>query len=312
MFKDLARRSLVSLIAIGIVSILLIYSMIPWFSFVVASAIASVAGVAIWECVQLIQVKKIQVPLPLLIVVGISVVFSFFFSARFPPMFGWLPFFSFFVGFLILIGCHLKQIDGAILNLATAAFTLLYIAIPLGIMFRILYGTWGGQDGRWWIVYLLAITKISDVGAYLGGRAWGKRKLAPKISQGKTVEGAFVGLLCSIAMSIGLHLISSFNHPVAPGVVAPGVIVPGVIVPGSTVSGFGGLFFFRLDLFASIILGAVLSCVGQFGDLFESLLKRDAHKKDSNVLPGLGGILDMIDSLLFNAVVLFIYLCCFV
>jgi phosphatidate cytidylyltransferase len=71
-------------------------------------------------------------------------------------------------------------------------------------------------------------------------------------------------------------------------------------------SNFAGRF--RLGTLEWVILGLLLGIVGQFGDLSESLLKRDANKKDSNVLPGLGGVLDLVDSILFNVTIIYIYL----
>lgn len=78
----------------------------------------------------------------------------------------------------------------------------------------------------------------------------------------------------------------------------------------SFIFGFGSDYAgsFHLGILEWIFLGLVLGAVGQFGDLSESLLKRDANKKDSNALPGLGGVLDSIDSILFTAPIIYIYL----
>lgn len=133
-------------------------------------------------------------------------------------------------------------------------------------------------DGRWWVAYLLVVTKITDIGAYFAGSLWGRRKLAPAISPKKTIEGAIFGLVCAMAASFVFHLLSDYAGP------------------------------FHLGTFEWVFLGLLLGLAGQFGDLSESLLKRDANKKDSNVLPGLGGVLDMVDSILFNAPIIYIYL----
>jgi phosphatidate cytidylyltransferase len=149
----------------------------------------------------------------------------------------------------------------------------------MGMVLGILYLT-GGQDGRWWMAYLLCVTKITDIGAYFAGSLWGRLKLAPHISPGKTIEGAIFGLACALGASFAFHLMS------------------GVSAPGG----------FHLGTFEWLFLGLIFGLTGQFGDLSESLLKRDANKKDSNDLPGLGGVLDAVDSLLFNAPILYIYL----
>lgn len=119
--------------------------------------------------------------------------------------------------------------------------------------------------GLGWYLLAQIVTWLSDVGAYLVGRSWGRNKLAPAISPGKTIEGAIGGL---VAGALGaLACAWAFALP--------------------------------LPLPAAVAVGAVLSAVGQAGDLAESLIKRQAGVKDSGtVIPGHGGIFDRIDSLL--------------
>ncbi|HSX37238.1 MAG TPA: CDP-archaeol synthase [Chlamydiales bacterium] len=278
--KDLPKRVITSLIAIVFVGFLIVFSDSSWFKFLVAAFVALLSGVAIWEYEQFAKEKGGRMILPALITIGMIEVLSFFLATHVSPI-GWdVPMLIFFIGFLILIALHFKEKDGAIVDLAVSSFGLVYIAVPLGMLLGVLFGNIGGQDGRWWVGYLLIVTKITDMGAYFGGNLWGKRKLAPIISPGKTVEGAVIGLICAVLASLTFCLISHFS----------------------------GAIHFNLSVFDSIWLGVVLGCIGQFGDLSESLLKRDANIKDSNVLPGLGGILDMVDSLLFNVFIVFFYL----
>ncbi len=277
--KDLSKRTIVSVISIAAVTCLIVFSHLSWFQFFVAGCVAALSGIAIWEYEQFAKAKGGRMLLPALIAITVFQVLSFFVSSRWFGS-GWsLPMLVFFLGFLILIGLHFKEKDGAVLDLAVSSFGLLYIAVPMGMILGILFSKAGGEDGRWWVAYLLVVTKIADIGAYFGGNFWGRRKLAPRISPGKTVEGAIVGLICSTAASFGFSLISHLS----------------------------GAIRFHLSLVESVVLGLVLGCIGQFGDLSESLLKRDANKKDSNDLPGLGGVLDLIDSLLFNAFIIFFY-----
>jgi len=114
----------------------------------------------------------------------------------------------------------------------------------------------------------------SDVGAYYVGRALGKRKLAPSISPGKTWEGVAGGIVAALAMAALAHF----------------------------------WFFRELPLKYILPLAVIMTVVGILGDLAESALKRGAGAKDAaNILPGHGGILDRLDSLLFNAPLIYYF-----
>jgi phosphatidate cytidylyltransferase len=275
--KDLARRASVSSCLITVLALLIFFALNPWVSYIVAIATALLTATAVWEYGQLAMAKGGQMILPVLITAAVIQVLSFFYAATLN--FSALPLFVFFIAILLLFALHFRENKGAVVDLAVSSFGLLYIAIPMGMLLGVLYVN-GGEDGRWWLAYLLVVTKISDVGAYFGGNLWGKRKLAPTISPGKTVEGAIAGLICAGLASYAFHFLGNSLNLVG----------------------------FHLGALEWICLGLVLGLVGQFGDLSESLLKRDANKKDSNSLPGLGGALDLIDSLLFNAAIIYFYL----
>ena len=120
---------------------------------------------------------------------------------------------------------------------------------------------------------LLLITKLGDIGAYLIGSSFGKHPLIPRISPKKTIEGAFGGLLFSVLGALASRIFLGFDY---------------------------------LHL---ILIGLGLGILGQLGDLSESLLKRDCGIKDSgSIFPGMGGVLDEIDSLLFAGPVFYFYL----
>lgn len=127
--------------------------------------------------------------------------------------------------------------------------------------------------GLCWLAVLMLAVWGMDTAAYAVGKAAGRHKLCPKISPGKTVEGAIGGLLAAVALTAGLgHWLS-------------------------------------LPLAHGLILGASIGVAGQVGDLFQSLLKRRAGVKDSgSLLPGHGGVLDRFDSLLFAAPLAYFYL----
>ncbi len=130
--------------------------------------------------------------------------------------------------------------------------------------------------GRWLLLYLVAVTKCGDIGGYLGGTAsaalmkGGNHKMFPGISPKKSWEGTITGLVFSVCISLGL----------------------GIWLAGSL--GFSSKFL--------VLAGILLYVGGVMGDLAESVVKRIAGTKDSGALvPGMGGVLDVLDSLLVNA-----------
>jgi len=152
-------------------------------------------------------------------------------------------------------------------GLATTLFGLAYIPGLLSYLFYL--RTFKEQDGTWLVLFLILVTKMGDAGAFGLGKLMGRHTLLARISPRKTVEGFVGGVLVSA---------------VTAALAAPMV----VRLHGSVLSGFA--------------VGLVLGLVGQLGDLAESLIKRDCQVKDSSVLlPGLGGTLDVLDSILFTA-----------
>lgn len=276
--KDLSRRLITSTISIVFVMLILTFAFQLWVSLFAMTAVAALSAIALWEYNQFAREKGGMAKTSLLMVSAACVTASFFFAAKWR----FLPETVFFLSILTLFARHFRRKEGAIVDLAVSAFGLLYIALPLGMILGILYGP-HGEDGRIWTAYLIAATKITDIGGYFGGSLWGRRKLAPKISPGKTLEGALCGLVLSLAASYLFYFLGNANESLN----------------------------FSLGPIEWIVLGLVLGCIAQFGDLSESLLKRDANKKDSNSLPGLGGILDAVDSLLFNAPIVYFFLMVF-
>ena len=129
-------------------------------------------------------------------------------------------------------------------------------------------------DGTRLVAFLIVVTKMGDVGAYLVGNYMGKHALIPRISPNKTVEGTMGGLVFSILTAVASKAyLAKFPY--------------------------GHL----------ITLGILLGILAQVGDLAESLLKRDCGVKDSGKnLSGFGGILDLIDSLIFTAPIFYFYI----
>jgi phosphatidate cytidylyltransferase len=181
--------------------------------------------------------------------------------------------------FLIPI-CLFKRVEGAIANLATTIFGFAYIIFPLTFMIDInfLVRLGDGCHTSFWLAWLLAVTKGADVFAYIGGKILGRTLLFQSVSPKKTIEGAIFGILGAATISF---LVPKFWPQDVPLTIATE---------------------------KWILMGAIFGLIGMMGDLTESLLKRDAKVKDSNIIPGLGGVLDIVDSLVFSTPLLYVYL----
>jgi phosphatidate cytidylyltransferase len=161
---------------------------------------------------------------------------------------------------------------------AQGLFGLIYIAYPLTLVPLL----WKQEDGPALVLFLMVCVWTGDIAALYIGRAFGKRKLAPRLSPGKTWAG-------SIASIIGSVIAASI-----------------VIAIADTLTAHGNtLLHISEPLWQSLLLAAILNIAAQLGDLLESAIKRGAGVKDSGtMLPGHGGILDRIDALLLAAPVL--------
>lgn len=162
-------------------------------------------------------------------------------------------------------------------SIASTLFGILYCWFLASFLVKLRHmgadGRLGGQDwnkiGTMSLLSCLAVSKFADVGAYLTGRKLGRHRLIPRISPKKSWEGFFAGLAASIAVAYLLW----------------------------------GVGFFPLGAaWMPCVFGVIVGAMGMLGDLAESLLKRGSGVKDTgNVIPGFGGILDVVDSLLLSA-----------
>ena len=178
---------------------------------------------------------------------------------------------------LIFVGemMRYEEPGGVIVNVALSMFATLYIGLLLTFVLELrTFDT--NARGMSAFVSLLFVTKLSDVGAYFCGKSFGRHKLAPILSPGKTVEGAIGGI---VAACLASWIFFQFVAPHFAG--ADGDSTP---------------------IWGALLYGAILALAGMLGDLSESLLKRDMQCKDSSAwLPGLGGVLDILDSVLAAA-----------
>jgi phosphatidate cytidylyltransferase len=172
--------------------------------------------------------------------------------------------------------------DEPLQTMAYTLFGLLYVLWLFNFTTKIVYLTPrsanGAVTGQFYCLYLIAVTKFSDMGAYLTGSVIGRHLMTPHISAKKTWEGFFGALGFALLCSLGLFK-----------------LMPGHLS--------------MLNWTHATVLGLLLGFAAVIGDLAESIIKRSTGVKDSgNLLPGIGGALDLVDSLLFTAPLLFFYL----
>ena len=170
---------------------------------------------------------------------------------------------------LFMFNFHKHLRDQAIIGTALTLFGLLYVAWPFSFLTKIR----ALEHGPQWVFYVIFIVKMGDAAAYFVGKRFGRHKYAVHISPNKSVEGAVAGFVMTVLTSLGSKLYLS-----------------------------------HVPLDHLVILGVLIGVMGQLGDLAESLLKRDAGTKDSGHIPGLGGVLDVVDSLLLTVPVIYYYL----
>ena len=166
-----------------------------------------------------------------------------------------------------------KKLEGALLDWSLTMAIAFYVGWPMSFLLLLRGGQVGLSDGLWWLCVVFGGVWGFDTGAFFAGHFWGRHKLAPQISPGKTWEGVFGGLIFSIAAA---------------------------------------LLFITLPMgvpwYLTVPFGVVLGVAAVLGDLAESLIKRQTHVKDSGqFMPGHGGMLDRLDSILFAVLVVYIF-----
>ena len=283
--SELAKRVLVSVVAAPLALWIVLAGGAP-----LAALLAIVSAVGAWEFYRIARgtgahpLADVGIALAGLVPLAVHASYLGLFTVR-PSLVALLV--------LVLLGATiwLRGVEGR--PLGSAASTLLgvvYTAGMLGFAYAIRYhDSVAGYDvvgakhlalgplsmriapGGVLLIFPLIITWASDIGAYVTGRTIGGRKLIPSVSPGKTVAGAVGGLVASMLVSL--------------------LFARSVLVPAASL-GF--------TPWGALLFGGLISVAAQVGDLFESLIKRDGGVKDSShIIPGHGGVLDRVDSLLF-------------
>lgn len=172
---------------------------------------------------------------------------------------------------LFLIQFLRSENPRALEGIALTLFCVLYIGWFMSHLIKLRFL----PDGQMWIVYLVAVTKSGDIGAYLFGSLFGRHRLIPHISPKKSVEGTVAGLLTSVGVSVA----------------------------------FAGRLPLPFSVAELALIGLITGIVALCGDLSESLVKRYCGAKDaSHAIPGFGGLMDVLDSILFTAPLFYFFL----
>ncbi len=244
----------------------------PWVFIIVLLAL-TMGG--LYEFFYLIQKKGIPIYSYTGILAGLLIPLSVF--SRFELTPHWeLLFIVLLLLLIFLLQFVRKDNTNAIVGISTTLFGILYVSWFFSFLIKVRY-LLPGVEGVKLLAFILLVTKGGDIGALLIGSRWGRHFLLPRISPGKTVEGSLGGLaFSSLAAVLGKTLIPAQ---------------------------------FGFSPWHIALMGVFFGGAGQMGDMSESLIKRDCNVKDSGKLfPGLGGVLDMIDSLLFSAPAFYFYM----
>jgi phosphatidate cytidylyltransferase len=240
-------------------------------NWVFALLASSMIGCALWEFFGLAEKKGIFVYKYFGMLIGMLVPIVMYFEMGTEGFVSLEPFY-------IVIACLFtfvllftrRENSQALVSMAVTMFGLLYIAWFFSFFIKLKFL----PHGSLLVVFLVIVTKMGDVGAYFTGRFFGKHSLIPRISPKKTIEGTIGGLALSV-----LSALASKSY-----------------LPG-------------FDYGHLLTLGFLLGILAQVGDLAESLLKRDCQVKDAgSSISGFGGMLDIIDSLIFTAPIFYCYL----
>lgn len=248
--------------------------------------IAALALRALWEYYRMLEADGIRV-FTLTGMVGAVVLLVGGFLAARNGLPGGTADFEWIVMVLFLFTIFSRQMfrgvgEDPLRAMAYTVFGLLYIPWLFGFLIKIIYLAPrlpdGSATGQFYVLYLVAVTKFSDMGAYLVGSLFGRHAFVPHISPKKTWEGFAGALFWSLFASFWMYALLRERLPAL-----------------------------RFD--DLVMLGFGLGFAAVVGDLAESVVKRGAHTKDSShMLPGIGGTLDLIDSILFTAPLLYFYM----
>jgi phosphatidate cytidylyltransferase len=266
--SELTKRVLFAIVAIPVVLTLVWLGRLPF-----ALLLSVAAGLSAWEFARMVQAAGLK-PLAAascLLAAAVPLLVHLASTGRGVPPLGVV---GLIVPLLLTLALFERGVAASsVASVGTAVFGAWYTGGMLAFAYAIRHSRFTVTDlgGSLLIALPLILTWVSDAGAYFVGRGVGGRKLMPTVSPGKTLSGAIGGLLAAIAVTV--------------------LYVTFVLRPYASLG---------MTVGSAVLFGAIISVVGQVGDLAESMLKRQVGVKDSSALiPGHGGVLDRVDSLLF-------------
>lgn len=235
---------------------------------------------AVWEFYRICEAKGLRTYKVWGVIGTLALVSGSWFFYRQPQRLQLSYDFDILILLVFALGVFIRQFPQklnpqGIETMAVTLFGLIYVAWLGNFITRINFAS---PHGRYFIMLLVVVTKFTDMGAYIVGSTMGRHKLIPRISPKKTWEGTIGGVVFAVA----------------------GAFLCRWVMPVEMA---------QLTPVHAVVIGLLLGVAAVIGDLAESLIKREAGVKDSStILPGHGGCLDMIDSLLFTAPLLYVYM----
>jgi len=265
--KSSLKKRIISSLLIVALAAIVTFFCPNWAFTILASVMI---GCALWEFFGLAEKKGIFVYKYFGTLIGMLIPVILYFQSGMEGYFSAEPFFIVIACLFTFVLLFIRRENSqALSSVAVTMFGLLYIAWFFSFFIKLKFL----PQGALLVAFLILVTKMGDVGAYFIGRSLGKHSLIPRISPNKTVEGTIGGLIFSVLTALA-----------------------------------GKLYLANISFVHLLALGFLLGILAQVGDLAESLIKRDCHTKDAgNNIAGFGGMLDVIDSLLFTAPIFYFY-----
>ncbi len=257
----------------GIVFVIVLVGAVLWSKYSIAALLLLAAVIGLNEFYTITKSPKTQIPKKLALIIG-GVIYLLIASVRVFNLEAYIITLCIPAVSLFLILELFRQKKRPITNISYSIFGILYIILPFALMNYIALNADGTQRGTLLLIGFFASLWANDTGAYLTGRAFGKRKLFERISPKKTWEGFVGGLFFCVLAG---YIFSQFDT--------------------------------TLSLYAWIGFSLIIGIFGTLGDLVESMIKRNYNIKDSgNILPGHGGILDRFDGIFLACPMIIMYL----